>query len=128
MDELPSNAELYEAFVPSNMARTRVAAMSFEGVVRMVSRTRAKVEPEEYSHLPLADEEIAGIIQDYARSIESDVDRQNWLLGEILEEQRRHSGYLRGVSTILIILVVFFLVTIISSCVLLFVQLPNILP
>lgn len=128
MDELPSNADLYQAFVPSNMDRSRVASMGFEGAVRMIRRTRDRVEPEEYRNLPLADEEIAGIVQDYARSIESGVDRQNWLLGEIMEELQRQSGYLRGVNTILIILVIFFLLTIISSCVLLFFQLPSILP
>ena len=121
----PSRAELYRAFVPATMSRDRLAALSYDAVVRLVGRGRRRAHPEELRDLDLTDEEIAGLIQDYARNIETSEDRQNWLLAQILEEQQRQSRYLRGVRTFLLVLTVVLLLAIITSCGLIFLQVPN---
>jgi hypothetical protein len=121
----PSRAELYRAFVPATMSRDRVAALSYDAAVRLVGRGRRRAHPEELRDLDMTDEEIAGIVQDYARNIETSEDRQNWLLAQILEEQQRQSRYLRGVRTFLLVLTVVLLLAIVTSCSLIFLQVPN---
>lgn len=121
----PSSAELYQAFVPPNMSRDRVAALSYDAATRLVGRGRRRASPEELRDLHMTDEEIAGIIQDYARNIETTDDRQNWLLAQILGEQQQQSRYLRGVRTFLLVLAVLVLLAIVTSCGLLFLQVPN---
>jgi hypothetical protein len=110
------------------MGRDRVAKMNYASAIQMVSRVRRKGDPGGLEGLTLTDEEIAAAIQDYARGIDGEVDRQNWLLAQILDEQRRQSRSLRAMNTVLILLIAFLLLAIISSCVLVFVQFPNLIP
>ncbi len=125
VDEGPSGAVLYQAFVPRRMRRDRLAAMSYPSAIEMVSRRRKKGDPAELGELDMGDEEIAAAIQDYARGIDTEEDRANWLLGQILEEQQRQTRHLRGVKTVLILLIAALALAAIASCVLMFVQLPN---
>jgi hypothetical protein len=124
----PTSEELYQAFVPRRMGRDRVAKMNYASAIQMISRARRRGDPRELEGLTLTDEEIAAAIQDYARGIDGEVDRQNWLLAQILDEQRRQSRSLRAMNTVLILLIAFLLLAIISSCVLVFVQFPNLIP
>jgi hypothetical protein len=110
------------------MGRDRVAKMNYASAIQMVSRARRKGDPREVDGLTLTDEEIAAAIQDYARGIDGEADRQNWLLSQILDEQRRQSRSLRAMNTVLILLIAFLLLAIVSSCVLVFVQFPNLIP
>ena len=128
IDEGPGGAALYEAFVPQRMRRDRVAAMTYPSAIEMVNRWRKKGDPAELGDLDMSDEEIAADIQDYARGIDTQEERANWLLGQILEEQQRQTRHLRGVKTVLILLIAALALAAIASCVLTFVQLPNLVP
>jgi hypothetical protein len=128
VDKEPSGAELYQAFVPRRMRRDRLAAMSYPKAIELVSRWRKKGDPPELGDLDMSDEEIAAAIQDYARAIDTKEDRSNWLLGQILEEQQRQTRHLRGVKTVLILLIAAIALAAITSCVLTFVQFPNLMP
>ncbi len=128
VDEGPGGAVLYQAFVPRRMRRDRLAAMSYPSAIEMVSKRRKKGDPAELGELDMGDEEIAAAIQDYARGVDTEEERANWLLGQILEEQHRQTGHLRGVKTVLILLIAAMALAAIASCVLMFVQLPNLVP
>ena len=128
VDEGPSGSELYQAFVPRRMRRDRLAGMSYPSAIELVGKWRKRGDPPELGELEMSDEEIAAAIQDYARGVDTEEERTNWLLGQILEEQFRQTRHIRGVKTVLILLIAAMALAAIASCVLTFVQLPGLMP
>jgi len=129
MNEKPSGAELFAAFMRPSDTKPQVAVMSLRNIKYQVRKVRSnKKTPEQWRNLPMQVDEIAVRIRDYARGMEFARDvklpAEKLLLGicdrqwDLLEIQEEQAEYLRKINSVVTLIGVLIVLSIIGSCLL----------